>query len=446
LHGRNYSQNNQNAKFALPRSLSTLRPVEAHTRIETECERMTARKVSRVLVWACVAVVVAVSTIVATGNTEGVIRRLPLLERVYTRWVPPTPPPMPAPEAEAAPSPAGTDTPPSPPAETAAPPPPPDAPAVAAASPAAPPASPPEEQAQAILGPEERKAFASLGKSVSGRYVWSSNRLGNHELFLIDLPSLQVHRLTNDPHVDYFSRFSPDGTRIAFMRSRRPWVSFREQDSWDVYIMNVDGSGVRRLAEQASHPTWTSDGSALVFQRGNAISKMDLASGAETVLYEGSSPPTDGRIGDPTLQTDGLLGLSVNTGRGRQHVGVLNLASNEYTPWSSRGACHAVWAPDGRTLIWISSQGQGGTRVMYGRQDMDEDVLIDLPGDYSHEYFPRLTPDGQWLVWGAAAEGHEHDRADYEMFVWKLGTPPEQALRLTYSPANDQWPDLHLMP
>jgi hypothetical protein len=146
------------------------------------------------------------------------------------------------------------------------------------------------------------------------------------------------------------------------------------------------------------------------------------------------------------LQPDGLLGLSVNTGRGRQHVGVLNLVSNEYTAWSSRGACHAVWAPDGRTLLWISSQGQGGTRVMYGRQDIDETVLIDLPGDYSHEYFPRLTPDGQWLVWGASAEGHEHDRADYEMFAWKLGTPPEEALRLTYSPGNDQWPDLYLMP
>ena len=44
---------------------------------------------------------------------------------------------------------------------------------------------------------------------------------------------------------------------------------------------------------------------------------------------------------------------------------------------------------------------------------------MDLPGAYSHEYFPRVSNDGRWLVWGAAASGHEHDRADYEIFVWQ---------------------------
>jgi Tol biopolymer transport system component len=93
----------------------------------------------------------------------------------------------------------------------------------------------------------------------------------------------------------------------------------------------------------------------------------------------------------------------------------------------------------------MESEGHGGTRVMHtpvagGRPE----VLIDLPGAYSHEYFPTMTPDGRWLVWGAAAEGHEHDRADYEIFVWRVGTPPESARRVTYSTSNDQWPDLRL--
>ncbi len=65
-------------------------------------------------------------------------------------------------------------------------------------------------------------------------------------------------------------------------------------------------------------------------------------------------------------------------------------------------------------------------------------------GAYSHEYFPRLSNDGHWLIWGAAAEGHEHDRADYEIFVWEIGTTWETAIRLTYHPGNDQWPDLHV--
>ena len=50
-------------------------------------------------------------------------------------------------------------------------------------------------------------------------------------------------------------------------------------------------------------------------------------------------------------------------------------------------------------------------------------VFMDLPGAYSHEYFPKLSNDGRWLVWGATAEGHEHDRADYEIFLGKSGPP-----------------------
>ena len=71
---------------------------------------------------------------------------------------------------------------------------------------------------------------------------------------------------------------------------------------------------------------------------------------------------------------------------------------------------------------------------------------MDLPGEYSHEYFPRLSRDGRYLVWAASREGHEHDIADYEIFLWRMGDPPKDALRLTHSPANDRWPDIYLPP
>ena len=76
----------------------------------------------------------------------------------------------------------------------------------------------------------------------------------------------------------------------------------------------------------------------------------------------------------------------------------------------------------------------------------DRRVFMDLPGTRSHEYFPKLSNDGRWLVWAASAEGHEHDRADYEIFVWRVGTPWDQAVRLTQHAGNDQWPDLWVRP
>jgi hypothetical protein len=81
---------------------------------------------------------------------------------------------------------------------------------------------------------------------------------------------------------------------------------------------------------------------------------------------------------------------------------------------------------------------------MKGGPGLPRQVFMDLPGSYSHEYFPRVSSDGRWLVWGAAARGHEHDRADYEIFVWQLDRPASEAVRLTHHPGNDQWPDIHV--
>ena len=68
--------------------------------------------------------------------------------------------------------------------------------------------------------------------------------------------------------------------------------------------------------------------------------------------------------------------------------------------------------------------------------------LMDLPGRRSHEYFPRLSPDGKWLVWGATDKGHDHDLFDYELYLWKIGEPFETATRITYNSGNDRWPDI----
>jgi hypothetical protein len=38
---------------------------------------------------------------------------------------------------------------------------------------------------------------------------------------------------------------------------------------------------------------------------------------------------------------------------------------------------------------------------------LDELELMDLPGRRSHEYFPELSSDGKWLVWGATQRGHD---------------------------------------
>jgi hypothetical protein len=73
-----------------------------------------------------------------------------------------------------------------------------------------------------------------------------------------------------------------------------------------------------------------------------------------------------------------------------------------------------------------------------------EQQFVDIPGRQSHEYFPKLSADGDWMVWAATQRGHDHDTADYDIFIWEVGAPVEEIARLTFHTGNDRWPDIHI--
>jgi hypothetical protein len=124
--------------------------------------------------------------------------------------------------------------------------------------------------------------------------------------------------------------------------------------------------------------------------------------------------------------------------------------------WTRTGeGCQINWTPDGRDVYWVHPTGNGGSRVFHeavdngvppkgADADLDKLTWIDIPGRRSHEYFPQVSADGKWLVWAATQRGHDHDIADYEIYLWEIGTPPETATRLTYHSGNDRWPDIFI--
>jgi Tol biopolymer transport system component len=210
------------------------------------------------------------------------------------------------------------------------------------------------------LTPAEQAAARSLGQKVAGRVVWSSNRSGNHELYLLDLRTQQVRQLTQHPNVDFFSRFSPDGERVVFLRSQREWVSFREPGAWDVMLIRADGGGEERLARGGYHPTFAPDGKAIVFQRGFQVIRLDLATRRETVVLDAKQEaPGITELGDPELAPDGrrvvLYARGVLAG-----VAVYDLLTRRAVELTGVQACQPTWFPDGRRLATYHSMPSPG--------------------------------------------------------------------------------------
>ena len=68
-----------------------------------------------------------------------------------------------------------------------------------------------------------------------------------------------TQRLTGDDLGAYAPASSPDGTLIAF-------IVDRNQDHWDLFVANSDGTGAHRLLEYAENDGWSADSQYVLAQ------------------------------------------------------------------------------------------------------------------------------------------------------------------------------------
>ncbi|MEE8408319.1 MAG: hypothetical protein V3T05_01815 [Myxococcota bacterium] len=301
---------------------------------------------------------------------------------------------------------------------------------------------------------DQKTAMAAIGSKVKGTIVWSSSRIGNHDIFKMNADGSDLTRLTASDHVDWFPRFSPDGKKILFIRSKKGWVSEKDAnrtETWDQLTMDLDGRNVTRVAENASWGNWRDD-ERIIFVRGSQIVIKVLASGDETIFLDGeqSEDLAGLLLQQPQLSPDGRM-LALTLRGGRRATGIWN---NDTKTWLDTGeGCQINWFPDGKRIYWVNPSGNGGSEVFTmeivdgkpaKEYEVEELRYMDIPGRRSHEYFPQMSDDATWMVWAATQRGHDHDVADYEIYIWQVGAPPAEATRLTFHSGNDRWPDIAL--
>ena len=113
------------------------------------------------------------------------------------------------------------------------------------------------------------------------KIVFVSDRDGNSEIYTCNADGSNITRLTNNPGDDDQPAWSPDGTRIAFIRN------------FNLFIMNADGSNVvQRTFSGGCGPglTWSPDGTKIAYSDytnyGMGIYVISATGGLPFLVYE----------------------------------------------------------------------------------------------------------------------------------------------------------------
>lgn len=196
-------------------------------------------------------------------------------------------------------------------------------------------------------------------KAYPHRIVTESNRDGNWELYLVNADGSNPVNLTKTPGLDeVYPKVSPDGTMICFACDEGAGKS----RSRNLYVMNLDGSGRRKIADNSREPCWKADSSAVAFLPGElpTFTHSDFA-------------------------TQGLRIFDLKSGQTREHPN--KEIHHLYT---------LNWTPDGK---WFVATVHGGMGFKHGI------LVLEADGPGVHDLKlggcrPDVSPDGKRIAWG----------------------------------------------
>lgn len=232
---------------------------------------------------------------------------------------------------------------------------------------------------------ELRLLYSQSAFSPDGKHLaFTAQRNGKDVLYLLDVAKRErIHRFDLPLEVVLSPSFSPDGKQIV--------VSGSIGGITDLYTVNIDGSGARRLTNDKYaelQPQWSPDGKSIAFatDRGDDTDVDLLKFGLWQIAT----------IDLTTLRIDVLPGQ-----------GGLNL--------------NPMWAPDGKSIAFISDRNGTPNIFLYDFDNHKHYQLTKVVGAIGAitEYSPAITwarqadklaftyyENGDYTVWGISNPRH----------------------------------------
>jgi len=266
-----------------------------------------------------------------------------------------------------------------------------------------------------------------------GRIAFFNKREGGKEIYVVNADGSGQRRLTRDARNAATPAWSPDGRKIAFEGGLNAMSV-----CCGVYVVNADGSGQRRLARNGRAPTWSPDGRTIAFFSDSKIYLMN-ADGSE---HRRLTKP----LGKLALawSPDGRKLAFLNDGGscqfcfnlyvvGSDGSGLRNLTSKLAAGHMGDPgpASDPAWSPDGQTLAFVRLNAGPGESIYVVKAD-GSGLRNLTPKPVGAHTAPAWSPDGRKLAFVSDRDGNS------EVYVMNANGSGQR--NLTRNPAYDADP------
>jgi len=196
--------------------------------------------------------------------------------------------------------------------------------------------------------------------SADGRRVaWDRTGGGNVDIWLMDLQRSAPNRFTSEATIDAYPTWSPDGSRLVF-------GSFRK-DAMDLYLKLASGAVSEEpllATPQPRAPTdWSSDGRFILYRSSQPTTGYDLWAlplesggkpGKPFPIVETASEERDGQF-----SPDGKWIAYESNESDRSEIYVQRFPSPEgKVRISTNGGAQIRWSRDGKELFYVALDGR----------------------------------------------------------------------------------------
>lgn len=279
-----------------------------------------------------------------------------------------------------------------------------------------------------LLAPLDTGVTSLTGSSSGAEKIaFHSNRDGSTQIYIMNADGSGLRRLTNNSASDVGPAISPDGARIAFVSNR---------DGNDhIYLMDIDGGNERRLtnAQEAEvEPAWSPDGTRICYRkeigdRKTAICIVNADGGGFRQLTDGTI-----RYMAPTVSPDGKCILCAS-GPEIWILGIDGGDPRRIAKTTGILVAYPRWSPDGRKIVFGMVSGTPPNhKTDIFSMNADGTGEAALTKSQGINEYPCWSPDGTSIAFQTARDGN------FEIYV--MAADGGNPRRLTNLPAMDGRP------